>query len=164
MNADTETRRSRLPAHLGPTALLLVTLAGVLAVVWGAFFPRPITIVYVDAGPVDSFEIGRVDHFPEYDFYMVGLEDARLRAIDGRIEATGCSARWLPNDSRGSEHNPLGRNGVFEDPCSAAVWSAIGNAISGTDQPMRTPHIDWRRGEDGLIHAHVEMINPDTDR
>jgi hypothetical protein len=137
-------------------------MAGLFAVVWGALAPRKIDVVYVDAGPVTQFEIGRVEYYPEFEFYVVGLEDARLRALDGRIESSGCSVRWLPADSRGVEHNPLDQVGVFEDPCSGAVWSAIGNAISGTDEPMRTPYIDWRRGEDGLIHAHVEVINPTT--
>lgn len=164
MTAETHLRRPRLPAGLGPIALFLVSLVALLAVLWGALFPRQIEVVYVDAGPVDAFEIGRVDYFPEHDFYVVGLKDARLRALDGRIEATGCSVRWLPDDRRGVDHNPLGRPGVFEDPCSNAVWSAIGNAISGTNEPMRTPHIDWRRGEDDVIHAHVEVINPDADR
>lgn len=154
----------RLPRNLGPMALLLVSMVFLFAVIWGALNPPDITVVYVDAGPVTSFEVGRVDAYPEYEFYVVGLENGRLRALDGRIDESDCSVNWLPNDPRGRDYNPLGRDGVFEDPCTGATWSAIGNAISVADEPMRTPQIDFRRGEDGVNHAFIEVINPRTDQ
>jgi hypothetical protein len=164
VTATTSPRSRRLPAHLGPSALLVVSLLGLLAVIWGALSPAEVDVVYIDAGPVSSFEIGRVDPFPEHNFYVVGLADGRLRVLDGRISDSECSVRWLPDDRRGIEHNPRGRPGVFEDPCSDAVWSMVGNAISGTLNPMLTPHADFRRADSGELHVFVEIINPGQPR
>lgn len=155
-------RRGRqVPAWAGPTALLVVSVFFVGVVLWGFFNPVDIKVVYVDAGPADSFEISRVTAFPDQNLYVVGLDDGRLRAIDGRVESSGCAVQWLPNDDRGRSHNPGGRPGVFEDACSGAVWSMLANAISGSSEPLRTPHIAYRIGDDGrTTHAYVEHINP----
>jgi hypothetical protein len=153
-------RGARTPTWLGPTALLLISMVGVGAVIWGVFNPPDIRVVYHDVGPVDSFAIGEVTPFPEVNLYMVGRESGALRALDGRIQESGCVVRWQPDDARGGEHNPGARPGVFEDPCTAATWSRLGNAISGSDRPMRTPHINYRYGDTGRTHAFVELINP----
>lgn len=153
-------RERGTPTWFGPTALLIVSMVGVGAVIWGVFNPLEIRVVYHDAGPVDSFAIGEVTAFPDVNLYMVGRESGALRALDGRIDGSGCIVRWLPDDSRGVEHNPGSRPGVFEDPCTGATWSRLGNAIAGTDQPMRTPHIRYRYGDTGRTHAFIELINP----
>ncbi len=130
-------------------------------VIWGFINPVEVRVVYFDAGRADSFEIGRVVAFPETELYVVGMEDGRLRAIDGRVESSGCAVQWLPDDERGRAYNPGGRAGVFQDPCSGAVWSMIAHAVSGSSQPLRTPHIDYRRGDDGVAtHAFIERVNP----
>lgn len=149
------------PQHLGPTMLLLVSAAGVFAVFWGYFNPPAITVVMFDAGALDRFAIHRVVAYPEQDLYVVGMADGRLRAIDGRVQPGDCRVEWLPEDQRGAVRNPNGLPGVFRDPCTDALWSFEGNAISGTDQPLRTPKVVVRPGEtDKSQHVFVELVNP----
>ncbi|MDA1010282.1 MAG: hypothetical protein DWG80_03550 [Chloroflexi bacterium] len=153
--------RRRVPTWLGPTALMLVSGFFIGVVIWGFLSPVEVRVVYVDAGPATSFRIAEVTAFPDQDLYIVGMEDGRLRAIDGRVDESGCSVVWMPDDLRGRSHNPRALPGVFEDPCSGAVWSMIAHAISGSSEPLRTPHIDYRRGDDGATtHAFIEHINP----
>src|SRR5690606_27361451 len=114
----------------------------VAVVIWGYFNPMDVRVEYFDAGRADAFVIGEVAAFPEQDLYVVGMPDGRLRAIDARIDGSDCVARWLPDDTRGIGHN-LGRGGgVFEDPCTGAIWSMEANAIAGASEPLRTPYID----------------------
>jgi len=154
-------RGPEIPVWVRPTALLLVSGFFIGVVIWGIVNPVEVRVVYFDAGAARSFEMGQVKAFPEVDLYVVGMEDGRLRAIDGRVAGSDCSVQWLPNDERGRAHNPGGRTGVFEDPCSGALWSMIANAIEGSNRPLRTPHIDYRRGADGqTTHAFIERINP----
>jgi hypothetical protein len=163
MTAVLERVRSwKAPPALGPMALLIVSLLGVAVVVYGALFNRPeIRIVYYDTGPVSQFAIGEVQAYPDVDLYVVGLPDGRLRALDGRIEGTTCRVQWRPSDERGVPHNPGSRPGVFEDPCTGATWSRVGNAIAGSDRPLRTPHIDPRPVAGSReLHIFVELINP----
>lgn len=141
--------------------LLLVSAAGVLAVFWGYFNPPAIRVVMFDAGELDRFAIHRVVAYPEQDLYVVGLGDGRIRAIDGRVQPGDCRVEWLPDDARGAARNPNGPPGVYRDPCTEALWSFEGNAISGTDQPLRTPKITTRAGEDGQARrVFVEVVNP----
>lgn len=154
-------RGKQLPAGVGPTALLLISAFFIGVVVWGIVNPAEIRVVYFDAGRADSFEINRVTAFPGEDLYIVGREDGRLRAIDGRVADSGCSVVWQADDVRGRDHNPSGLPGVFEDPCSGAIWSMEANAIQGADRPLRTPYIDYRPSVDGRgVHAFVERVNP----
>ena len=153
-------RGFRTPPWLGPTALVIVSAAGIFAALWGGLFADPpIAVRYFDAGAVDTFAIRQVNAYPEVDLYVVGLDNGKIRAIDARVEASGCVAVWLPGDVRGRAANPGQLPGVLEDPCTGAVWSMEGNAISGSDVPLRTPHIDPRPGTDGKPHIFVEMIN-----
>lgn len=154
-------RNGRFPAWLGPTALLALSGFFVGVVFWGVFNPEEIRVEYVDAGAVSEFEIGRMTVIPERDLYVVGMPDGRLRAIDGRVQASGCSVRWLPNDDRGRAANSGGAPGVFEDPCSGAIWSMEANAIQGANEPLRTPFIDYRPvAGSAELHAFVEHVNP----
>jgi len=155
------TRRGKqIPAWVGPTALLVVSGFFIGVVIWGWANPVDIRVEYYDAGRADAFAIGEVTPFTDLDLYVVGLEDGRLRAIDGRIEGTDCRVAWLPDDERGRQGNPKGATGVFEDPCSGAIWSMEANAIQGTTEPLRTPYIDYRPAADGAVHAFIERINP----
>lgn len=161
MNAARRLLRWHAPPWLGPLVFLLITAAGIAVVVYGFFFGPKIEVVQFDAGNIDQFAIHRVVPFPEHDFYLVGLEDGGLRAIDARVESSGCRVRWLPDDPRGAVRNPQGLPGVFEDPCTGALWSFEGNAISGTDKPLRTPHVSPAPSPDGQTeHILVELINP----
>ena len=155
-------RRGRqVPTWVGPTALLFVSAFFIGVVLWGYFYPAEIRVVYFDAGPADQFEVGGLTAFPDQDLYIVGMEDGRLRAIDTRVAASGCTAAWLADDARGVPHNPGGAPGVFEDPCSGATWSMESNAIAGTGEPLRTPYIDYRPSSAGTgVHAFVERVNP----
>ncbi len=140
--------------------LLIVSAVGVATVLWGIFFANPdITVVHYDAGPIEDFEIRQVNAFPEIDLYIYGLDNGIVRALDGRVESSGCSVRWLPGDRRGLARNPGSLPGAFEDPCSGAVWSVEGNAISGTSEPLRTPQVTFVPNADGKLHVRVELIN-----
>src|SRR5690606_10526547 len=146
----------RVPSWLGPTALVAVSVFFIGVVIWGWANPPEIRVEYLDAGRAAAFVFNDANALPERNPYVSGLEDGRLRAIDGRVEASGCTVDWLPNDARGRSYNPGSVSGVFEDPCSGATWSMIANAIQGSTEPLRTPYIDYRPGPDGeAIHAYV---------
>lgn len=145
----------------GPGALFFVSFLGIAAVFWGYFNPPDIRVVQFDAGPVSQWKAQRIVGFPEQNVYIVALDDGRLRALDTRIEATRCVAEWKPDDARGVAANPGSLPGVFEDACGGGVWSMLGNALSGSDQPMRTPLVDARPDTEGReIRIWVELINP----
>ena len=149
------------PAFLGPTMLLVVSAAGILAVFWGYFNPPAIEVVMFDAGDLSRFGIHRVVAYPEQHLYVVGLADGRIRAIDGRVQPGNCKVEWLPDDPRGAVRNPNGLPGVFRDPCTDALWSFEGNAISGSDKPLKTPQVSPRISADGKSHrVFVELVNP----
>jgi len=140
--------------------LLLVSAAGIATVLWGIFVADPdITVFHYDAGPVEDYEVRQMNAFPEIDLYLYGLDSGGIRALDGRVEASGCTVRWLPDDDRGRVRNPGSLAGVLEDPCSGAIWSVEGNAISGTNEPLRTPQVTFQPRSDGKLHVFVELIN-----
>lgn len=145
---------------VGPVAFAAVSAVGVGVAIWGTFFASPdIVVRQFDAGAVGGYAIRQVNGFPQYDLYLVGLDDGRIRAIDGRVESSGCSVRWLPSDERGRARNPGGVPGVYEDPCTGAIWSMVGDALSVPLVPLRTPQVSYRAGPDGALHVFVEMIN-----
>jgi hypothetical protein len=157
-----------IPPNIGPLMLLLVSAIGIGAVVWGAFFANPdIHVQLFDAGPEEelltSLRAYPVAAFPEQNLYVVGLDDGRLRAVDGRVEASGCNVVYEPDDPRGGARNPFGNPGVLEDPCSGAVWSVAGDAIAGSDEPLRTPQISFNEDAGGVRHLFVEVISIGED-
>ena len=86
--------RVRVPGFVVPLALLTVSVLSVGAVFWGYFIADPgIRVFEYDAGPVDGLAIGGVRPFEELGFYLVGLADGRVRAVDGRVHSTGCHVR-----------------------------------------------------------------------
>ncbi|MEI6136302.1 MAG: hypothetical protein WCQ48_02650 [Chloroflexota bacterium] len=149
------------PPQLGMTVVLLFTVASLFAVYWGVYYPQRIEVVMFDAGPISRFGIHKVVAFPEQHLYLVGMPDGRIRAVDGRVQGSDCKVEWLPDDPRGSTRNPQGLPGVLRDPCSGALWSFEGNAISGTNQPLRTPAVLPSTGPDQPPdHVIVELVNP----
>jgi len=153
-----------LPRSIGPLMLLLVSAAGIFAVLWGALVANPgIEVRQFDAGDVRRFAIGEVVAFPDEHIFVVGLEDGRVRAVDGRIEATRCSAELLPDDPRGRALNPTGSTGVLADPCSDAVWSIAGDAIAGANEPLRTPQVSFATDTDGVQHVLIEIVSVGDD-
>lgn len=144
----------------GLWAFTAIWMIAIGAVLWGVFVANPqVSVREFDAGPVDErFAIGRVVPFPEVNVYVVGLEDGRVRALDGIVRSTGCSVQWRPDDERGRAANPRTAAGVFHDPCSGQYWAATGDALDG-DEPLRT----FRRFPvvnevDGLDHLIIEVI------
>jgi len=163
-----EPRPRRLPLDLEaltPIALIVVAIVSIGAVFWGSLVADPdIRVMYVDAGPVQDLAIGEVKAFDELDFYVVGLADGRVRAVDGRVKANECNVDWLPEDPRGSAANPLGHPGIYLDPCSGATWAMTGDALTaGPDglSPLRTFTIEFRTLDDGVQHVFVEVIGRD---
>jgi hypothetical protein len=153
-------RLDRLPPWVGPSALIVLSAIFIGGAVYGAFFAHPpIRVRMFDAGPVSDFAIGKVNAFPQYALYLVGMEDGQIRAIDARVESSGCTAEWRPDDPRGASDNPKHVPGAFVDPCTGAVWSAVGDALSGSNTPLRTPQVSHQTGSDGLDHVMVETIN-----
>jgi len=157
-----------IPANFGPFMLLLVSALGIGAVFWGAFVSDPgIEVVQFDAGVeatlLDTLRERDVVVFPEQDLYLVGLEDGRLRVVDGRVEFSGCAVEYLPGDTRGRTRNPSGGPGVLEDPCSGAVWSVDGDAIARVNEPLRTPAFSFQRDEEGVRHLFIEVITVGGD-
>lgn len=149
------------PRWLGPAAFLVVTALAIGTSVYGYFYGPKLEVVQFDAGNVNQFAIHRVVAYPEHDLYLVGLDNGGIRAIDGRVETSDCRVRWLPDDTRGASRNPAGLPGVFEDRCTGALWSFEGNAISGSEQPLRTPHVSPGISPDGRTqHVLVELVNP----
>lgn len=157
-----------VPRNIGPIMLFLVSAIGIAAVFWGRFAADTgIEIRLFDAGPeaaiLETLRGGEIVAFPDERIYIVGLEDGRLRAIDGRVEFSGCSVNYLPDDPRGRIRNPDGTSGVLEDPCSGAVWSVAGDAIAGVDEPLRTPQYSFAEDDDGVRHMFVEVISVGDD-
>jgi hypothetical protein len=144
--------------------LLTVSVLSVGAVFWGYFIADPgIRVFEYDAGPVEGLEIGGVRPFEELGFYLVGLADGRVRAVDGRVHSSGCHVRWLPEDERGRQLNPRGVAGAFEDPCTGAVWAIHGDQVqdAGVVEPLRTFELAYKTLEDGKQHIFVEVIGRD---
>lgn len=161
MTAIERLRRLRVPNNTGPAAFITITLLGIGAVLWGGLISSPsIVVVQFDAGPVSDYAIGEVQAFPEVDLYLVGLEDGRIRAIDGRINGEDRAARYDPNDARARTRNPRRVLGAFVDDVTGAVWALTGDAVRVADSPLRTPNVTFRTlpGNDGQ-HVFVELIN-----
>ncbi len=146
-------------ASIGPLALLIVSLLAIATVIWGNLRGAGLEVRYFDAGPLDDYAIGTVAVFPEEEIYVVGLADGRLRAIDGRVESSGCSVRYMREDDRGRALNPRGLPGVFEDPCTGATWAATGDALAGGNEPLRTPFVLIATAEDGRQRVSVELVS-----
>ncbi len=151
----------RLPRRTGLVSVSLITLAAIGAIFWGTLVDPPKLQVFTyDAGPVSEFEIGKVTVLDEFDIYLVGLADGRIRALDGIVEESGCAVEFRPDDPRGSARNPRGVTGAFVDPCSGAVWAITGDALSAPWplEPLRTPRVTFPEFEDGERHVLIEVI------
>jgi hypothetical protein len=160
VTAQTASHRSGLLGHrLTIIAITLVFLLTGLAWLRGVVSGGPaVQVRWVDAGPESAFAIGQVVPLSGEHVYVIGLENGQLRAIDGIVEGSRCAVRWLPDDARGSEKNPSGLPGVYEDSCSAAVWAASGDALSGVDTPLRTFEVRAATAADGTKRAEVEVL------
>ena len=154
-------RRFRVPGGAGPAAFVTVWLVAIGAVLWGGFISSPnIVVVQFDAGPVSDYAIGEVRAFPEVDLYLVGLEDGRIRAVDGRINGEDRAARYAPDDERARTRNPRHVLGAFIDDATGAVWAVTGDAVRVASSPLRTPNVTFRSlPEHGQQHVFVELIN-----
>lgn len=155
----------RVPRWLVPAALLVVSLLSVGAVFWGYFVADPqIKVFEYDAGPVEGLTIGGVRPIEELNFYLVGLASGKVRALDGRPRSSDCFVRYLPSDPRGQSVNANGAAGVFEDPCSGAVYALHGDQIdpgTGPVEPLRTFEIAYKTLGDGKQHVFVEVLGRD---
>ena len=131
---------------IGLVALLLVIIAAIGAIFYGAANRPDFNVFYFDAGPIESYEVGEPRWFPQARIYVIALDEAEgaknLRAIDAIAPSgTGCVVELVADDERGAIANPRGRPGVFRDSCSQAVWHLTGDALERTSEPLRTFHI-----------------------
>jgi len=148
-----------IPPSLGPIALIAFSALTVLVFLWGELVADPrIDVSQFDAGPIEKFDIGKIITLDELGFYLIGMEDGRIRAVDGRNEKSGCEVIYDRDDTRGISKNPLSITGVFLDRCSDSVWALTGDAISGANYPLRTPQVTYKRDAEGILHVWVEVI------
>jgi hypothetical protein len=145
--------------------ILLVTVIGIGGVVWGSLFADPqVEVQELDAGPVSRFAIGQVIPYPDVNVYLVGIEDGRIRALDGIERGSGCALRWDPADERTRAVNAGGHPGAFTDPCTGKVWTNVGNSFGGAASPLRTFQVIYDTNAEGVQHVWVEVIGNRTPR
>ncbi|MBG93019.1 MAG: hypothetical protein CL792_03465 [Chloroflexi bacterium] len=150
---------SNILPSLGPIALVTFSVLTVFIFLWGEIVADPQIEVYqFDAGSIEQFDIGKIVILDDMNFYLIGMEDGRIRAVDGRNEQSGCNVIYDSDDIRGTSKNPLSITGVLLDLCSDSVWALTGDAISGANYPLRTPQVTYKRGEEGILHVWVEVI------
>ena len=146
----------------GMVALLAIVVLGIAAILWGRFVvnPQP-QVFFFDAGPAEQFEVGEPAWFPDVRIFVIAVDDdgerRMIRALDARARVTGCTIELHPDDPRGASRNPLGRNGVYTDPCSGGVWALGGEAIAGTASPMRTFRITRPQPVDAQDRPLIEV-------
>ena len=145
-------------ARITVGVIVLVTAFGIFGWARGIMAGGPdVPVLLLDAGPESRFAIGEVVVFPEQNLYLIGVENGRIRAVDG-IARSGCAVRWLPDDPRGAAKNPRQVPGAYEDPCSGGVWAASGDVLEGTEQPMRTFVVQSKTQPDGSRRVQVEVL------
>ena len=123
--AKTEPDQSRRSfvgiAWLGLGAVALVEAVWILV-----DFLRPRRILAADdasiviAGPIDRFELGTVNVFPDGKFYLVRLEDGGFLALARACTHLGCTVPWISDENR------------FVCPCHSSAFDIHGDVI---DQP-----------------------------
>lgn len=144
--------------------LFLITAVSVGGVVWGAYFAHPdVTVRMVDGGPVSALAIGKVHPLVGENVYLVGLEDGRVRAVDGLVASSGCAVAWHADDETGRARNPQQQPGVFVDPCTGRRFSMTGDALD-SEEPLRAFQIRYNLGDDGYQHVRVEVIGKRAGR
>ena len=157
--------RPRRGWPIGLVAFLLVSVAGIGAVIYGACNRPNFDVFLFDAGPIESYEVGEPRWFPQARIFVIAPDEAEgaknLRALDAiSPSGTGCVVELVPDDERGALQNPLGRPGVYADGCSQAVWYRTGDALERTSQPLRAFHITRPppTNEQGQRLVEVEVI------
>ncbi len=146
----------------GMIALIVIVIVGVAAILWGRFVINPQPEVFLfDAGPAEQFQVGEPVWFPEVRIFVIAVDDdgerKLIRALDAIARGTGCTIELRPDDPRGAARNPLGRDGVYTDPCSAGVWALGGEAIDGTASPLRTFRITRPQPVDAQDRPLIEV-------
>lgn len=160
---------SQAPARrgwpLGLVALLVVVVAGIGAVFYGAANRPDFEVFLFDAGPIEDYDVGEPRYFPQARIFVIALDEVEgaknLRALDAIAPiGTGCVVELDLEDPRGSARNPRGIPGVLTDTCSQGVWYLTGDALERTSEPLRTFHITQPppEGEDGRRIVEVEVI------
>lgn len=158
-------RRWDAHGRLTIAGLALVAIVGIGGAVWGGVIADPeVHVQHLDAGPVRGFAIGEVVPYPDQNVYLLGIEDGRIRAIDGIVKDTGCAVRWDPADARTIAENTGHASGAYTDPCSGHVWTNAGNAFAGAKAPLRTFQIEYHTNDDGVQHVWVEVIGDRSGR
>jgi len=73
----------------------------------------------VNAGSVDEFPPGTVNHIQSGRFYISRLEDASFLALWHRCTHLGCTVPWREDE------------GVFHCPCHSSIFTIAGEVVSG---------------------------------
>lgn len=72
----------------------------------------------VNAGPVDSFPLNSVTHFPDGRFYLIRVADGGFLAVYQRCTHLGCAVNWEADQNR------------FFCPCHASAFDIHGSVAN----------------------------------
>jgi cytochrome b6-f complex iron-sulfur subunit len=124
---DTDTERAQSRRSFVGIAWLGLGAVALAEAVWILVdFLRPRRVFAADdasiviAGPIDRFEPGTVNAFPEGKFYLVRLEDGGFLALARDCTHLGCTVPWISEENR------------FVCPCHSSAFDIHGDVI---DQP-----------------------------
>ena len=73
----------------------------------------------VNAGKVEEFKPGTVNHIQEGRFYLSRLENGSMLAMWHRCTHLGCTVPWKEEEGR------------FNCPCHSSIFNTTGEVISG---------------------------------
>lgn len=74
---------------IGLVFLLVVSIAGIGAVIYGALNRPQFDVFYFDAGTFDSYEVGEPRYFPQARIFVISLDEAPVEGL-GQVKREGC--------------------------------------------------------------------------
>ena len=124
--------------HISPlTLVLIVTVIGIYAVLHGYMNPPRIQIEKFDAGSINNFLIGDVKYFQEEEFYLVGMKNGNIRALQQSMHKS-CSLTYFGNrENNDNKIKPFAIQNIFFDDCNN-MWDVNGNSFSQNQVPLKT--------------------------
>tara|TARA_Y100001970_G_scaffold159791_1_gene195544 strand:- start:30457 stop:30915 length:459 start_codon:yes stop_codon:yes gene_type:complete len=119
------------------TYILLISAIGLYAVIHGYTNPPKISIEQFDAGNIENFSIGDVIYYENKEFYLVGMNNGKLRALKQSIKGS-CSLNFFAKrNNNDNKMKPLSIQNVFFDNCSN-LWHVNGDSFFQNQVPLKT--------------------------